>query len=174
MMEGMNESGFTQFVAAIWSEQDWQTQVREQSGKTLVLVQRQGSTVERGIVWAHHSTDQIGGEEVSAFTELCRENGAKKSAVVSRGTFTDEAAQAARKAGINLLDDEKLETIVESQGLADLVSEYGGSDDEAGLLGKLPDLDIDGVDQLGAVRESVGDRIEIGRASCRERVCQYV
>ena len=150
MIREMDESDFAAFVADIWEQQGWNTQVTEKSGKAFVALQRDGA---EGLIWATTGTgDDVSGKALQQFVQIAKEYGLDEGAVVTGGQFSDDAEQIADQAGIDLVDGEKLRTIVEARELHDLVEKHGdgsgggsggdGDDDGAGLLDRLPVDDL--------------------------------
>ncbi|WP_266078324.1 restriction endonuclease [Haladaptatus caseinilyticus] len=141
----MEQSQFAEFVAALWSKQGWQTQVTTKKEKSFVTLQRDGA---EGLIWARPATGEgISGEEIQQFGLLCKQYGVGEGAVVTSGNFTDDAEKIGSQAGVQLVDGEKLRTIVEARELHDLVRRYADTDvdettdsDDAGpSLPSLPD-----------------------------------
>ncbi len=125
----MDQSGFAKFVAALWEKQGWRTQTTTKSGKSFVVLQREGA---EGLIWARPATGEgVSGKALQQFVMLCQQYSVDEGAVVTAGTFTEDAEKIATQAGVQLVDGEKLRTIVEARELHDLVSRYADVDDEA-------------------------------------------
>ncbi|WP_327052959.1 restriction endonuclease [Halomicrococcus gelatinilyticus] len=152
MIREMDESDFAAFVADIWEQQGWNTQVTEKSGKAFVALQRDGA---EGLIWATTgSSGDVSGKALQQFVQTAQEYGLDEGAVVTAGQFSDDAERIADQAGVDLVDGEKLRTIVEARELHDLVEKYGGGsgsggggggdgdDDGPGLLDRLPVDDL--------------------------------
>lgn len=150
MLQGMDQSEFGQFVAALWKRQGWQTQVKRDDGKLFVGVQRPEAG-EEGLLWAIPAAEgEVGGQQVQQFVSLCREQEIEESAIVSAGPMSDHAEKVAAGTGVELLGGEGVEEFLKRRGLTDLAAQYGGEDDASG------ESDSDGdspLDQLGAVGE---------------------
>ncbi|WP_227353706.1 restriction endonuclease [Haladaptatus salinisoli] len=130
MIRQMEQSKFARFVAALWQKQGWQTQVTTKSGKSFVALQRGGA---EGLIWARPGAGEgVSGKALQQFVMLCKQYGVDDGAVVTPGMFTDDARKIAEGAGVQLVDGEKLRTIVEARELHDLVDRYAadGEDDE--------------------------------------------
>ena len=133
MFQGMDQSAFGQFVAALWERQGWQTQVERDDGQIFVGVQRP-ETGEAGLLWPIPASEgEVGGQQVQQFDSLCRERGIEESAIVAAGPMSDHAEKVAAGTGVELLDGDGVEEFVKRRGLTDLVAQYGGgSGDDAG------------------------------------------
>lgn len=131
MLQGMDQSEFGQFVAALWEQQGWQAQVKQDDGRTFVAVQRP-QTGEEGLLWAVPGNSEIGGQEVQQFRSLCDEYGVEEGGVVTAGTLSDHARKVAEGTGLELLDGEAIETLLERKGMTDLLEQYGGGGSSAG------------------------------------------
>lgn len=159
MLQGMDQSAFGQFVAAIWERQGWQTQIERDDGKVFVGVQRP-ETGEEGLLWAIPASEgEVGGQQVQQFVSLCRERGIEESAIVAAGPVSDHAEKVASGTGVELRDGEGVESFVKRRGLTDLVAKYGGDDassdgSDAGESGDGSDSGGDSpLDRFGAVGE---------------------
>ncbi len=122
----MEQSTFAEFVAALWKKQGWQTQVTTKSGKSFVTLQREGA---EGLIWARPATGEgVSGQELQQFVKLCKQYDVGEGAVVTSGTFGEDAQKIGKQTGVQLVDSEKLRTIIEARELHDLVREYADID----------------------------------------------
>lgn len=138
MFESMDQSEFGQFVAALWERQGWQTQVKRDDGRVFVAIQRP-ETGEEGLLWAV-ADGEVGGKQVQQFQSLCQQHEIREGAIVAAGTVSDHARKVANGTGIELLDSEKIATILKQKGLTDLAKQYAGgesgaSEDESEAVG---------------------------------------
>lgn len=131
MIRQMDESAFAAFVAALWAKQGWQTRVTQKKGQSFVALQREGA---ESLIWVSPSTgDPVSGKELQQFAKLCQQYGLDEGAVVTAGSFSGDAKRIAGSAGVELVDGEKLRTIVEARELHDLVREHvDASESDAG------------------------------------------
>ncbi|PSQ47137.1 hypothetical protein BRD15_07585 [Halobacteriales archaeon SW_6_65_15] len=97
MLQGMNQSEFGQFVAALWEQQGWQTQVKRDDGRVFVAVQRP-ETGEEGLIWAIPDEGEVGGKQVQQFRSLCDDYDVNEGAIVTGGTVSDHAEKVAELA----------------------------------------------------------------------------
>ncbi|MFC4551960.1 restriction endonuclease, partial [Halorussus sp. GCM10023401] len=137
----MDRSTFGEFVAALWEQQGWQTQVKRDGQKVFVAVQRP-QTGEEGLLWAIPAgEDEIGGKQVQQFAKLGQQYEVEESAIVTAGTVSEHARKAASSTGVELLDGEGVATLVRQRGLEDLVRKFegdatdGDGDSDAGASG---------------------------------------
>ena len=158
MLQGMDESAFGEFVAALWERQGWQTQVKRDDDRTFVAAQRP-DTGEEGLLWAVADDSEIGGKRVQQFASLCEEYEVEEGAVVTAGTVSDHAEKVAAGSDIELLDGDGIEQLVRRNELTHLVEEYGDGGEAETVA-----ADVDGGDDpLERVR-AVADR---GRAAAK-------
>ncbi|NHN59888.1 MULTISPECIES: restriction endonuclease [Halorussus] len=152
MLQGLDESEFGQFVAALWERQGWQTQVKRDDGRVFVAVQRP-STGEEGLLWALAGDGEVGGQQVQQFAKLCQQYEVGESAIVTAGEISDHAEKVSEGTGVDLLGSEGIATILERKGWTDLAEQYGGdgdadaSDESDGEGGNSP---VDRVRAVGA------------------------
>jgi len=126
MLQEMDQSEFGQFVAALWDQQGWQTQVKTDDGRTFVAVQRP-ETDDEGLLWAiPASAGEVGGKQVQQFVRLCREYGVDEAAIVSAGPASDHAEKAADGTQIRLLDGERLLAFLKRREMTDLLEAHAG------------------------------------------------
>jgi hypothetical protein len=125
MLQGMDQSEFGQFVAALWERQGWQTQIKRDDGRVFVAVQRP-ETGEEGLIWAIPDEGEIGGKQVQQFRSLCDEYDVEEVAIVTAGTVSDHAEKVAQGTGVELLVGEKLADVLRRKELTGLVEQYGG------------------------------------------------
>jgi len=142
MLQEMDQSEFGQFVAALWDQQGWQTQVKTDDGRTFVAVQRP-ATGDEGLLWAVPAAEgQVGGKQVQQFVTLCEEYGVDEAAIVSAGPASDHAEKAADGTQIRLLDGEGVMTFLKRREMTDLLEAHagggGGSDAGGGSDGESP------------------------------------
>ena len=133
MSKEMDRSTFGEFVAALWEQQGWQTQVKRDGQKVFVAVQRP-QTGEEGLLWAIPAGEgEIGGKQVQQFAKLGRQYEVEESAIVTAGAVSEHARKAASSTGVELLDGEGVAALVQQRGLEDLVRKFdgdaGGGDD---------------------------------------------
>ncbi|WP_423744198.1 restriction endonuclease (plasmid) [Haladaptatus sp. SPP-AMP-3] len=130
MIRHIPESEFPEFVAALWGKQGWQTTVTEKSGKSFVALQRDGA---EGLIWTKPGKgDAVSREELQQFVGICKKFGVNEGAVVTPGTFSEDAEKLGSQAAVQLVDGEKLRTIVEARELHNLVERFAdGGDDES-------------------------------------------
>ena len=127
MLQGMDQSEFGQFVAALWERQGWQTQVQRDDGRVFVAVQRP-QTDEEGLIWAIPDEGEVGGKQVQQFSSVRDEYGVEEVAIVTAGALSDHAEKVAEGIGVELLDGEGIEEVLKRKELTDLASQFGGSD----------------------------------------------
>ena len=160
MLQGLDQSEFGQFVAALWERQGWQTQVKRDDGRVFVAVQRP-ATGEEGLLWALAGDGEVGGQQVQQFASLCQEYGVGESAIVTAGDVSDHAQKVSEGTGVDLLDSEGIETILQRKGWTDLAEQYGGdgggADSPDGSDGDDGDSPVDRVRALaGRAKSLVG------------------
>jgi hypothetical protein len=131
MLQGMNQSEFGQFVAALWEQQGWQTQVKRDDGRVFVAVQR-SETGEEGLIWAIPDEGEVGGKQVQQFRSLCDEYGVEEVAIVTAGVVGDHAEKVAEGTGVELLDGEGVAEVLKRKDLTGLASQYGGDGGDDG------------------------------------------
>jgi hypothetical protein len=154
MIRQMDQPRFAAFVAALWERQGWRTRVTEKSGKSFVALQREGA---EGLIWATPgSGDGVSGKALQQFVTLREQYGLDEGAVVTAGRFTDDAERIADRAGVELVDGERLRTVVEARELHDLVREHAddavAGDDGTPNDGTAEDVDGEGpLDRLPSV-----------------------
>lgn len=159
MLQGMDQSEFGQFVAALWERQGWQTQVKRDDGRVFVAVQ-QPQTGEEGLLWAYVADGEVGGQQVQQFAKLCEQYGVEESAIVTGGGVSDHAEKVSKGSGIELLDGEGVAAILERKGWTDLAEEYvdgeasGGTGDDGSPLDRVRAL---GQRASSLVSGAVGD-----------------
>lgn len=130
MFGNMDESEFGQFVAALWEQQGWQTQVKHDDGRVFVAVQRP-ETNEEGLLWAV-ADGEVGGQQVQQFQSMCQQHEIGEAAIVTAGTLSDHAQKVANGTGVELLDSEGIAKILEHKGLTDLPKQYVGGGGSGG------------------------------------------
>ncbi len=142
MIRQIPDAEFPEFVAALWEKQGWQTTVTEKSGKSFVALQRDGA---EGLIWADPGTgESVSGQALQQFVMICKKYGVDEGAIVTPGTFSEDAEKIGSQAGVQLVDGEKLRTIVEARELHDLVGGFvedgdgSNGDDEDGDGFSLP------------------------------------
>ncbi|WP_276298870.1 restriction endonuclease [Halorussus lipolyticus] len=158
MLQGMDQSEFGQFVAALWERQGWQTQVKQDDGRTFVAVQRPQSG-EEGLLWARPGDEEVGGKEVQQFAKLCQQYEVDESAIVTAGVLSDHAKKVAQGSPVELLDGEGVAKILKQKGWTDLAEEYAGGGSGGGGGGDSP---VDQAKQIGQqvsakVSDALGD-----------------
>jgi len=161
----MDQSEFGQFVAALWERQGWQTQVKNDDGKTFVAVQRP-STGEEGLLWAIPD-GEVGGQQVQQFAKLCQQYEVSESAIVTAGTVSDHAEKVSQGSGVELLDGEGVARILKQKEWTDLADEYGDGGDAGGEASGGSDDGDAPLDQLRAVGDRIGAKLSgaLGDAS---------
>ncbi|WP_137284818.1 restriction endonuclease [Halorussus salinisoli] len=145
MLQGMDQSEFGQFVAALWERQGWQTQVKRDDGRVIVAVQR-SQTGEEGLLWAMADDGEVGGQQVQQFASLCQQYDVAEAAIVTAGTFSDHADKVSQGSGVELLDGEGIARILQRKEWTDLAEQYGGgggSDGDAAAEGDDGDSPLD-------------------------------
>ncbi|WP_135806694.1 restriction endonuclease [Halorussus marinus] len=153
MLQEMDQSEFGQFVAALWDQQGWETQVKTDDGRTFVAVQRP-ETGDEGLLWAiPASAGEVGGKQVQQFVKLCREYGVDEAAIVSAGSASDHAEKAAQGTQIKLLDGEGVMTFLERRDMTDLLERHAGGATGGGSDGGSP------VDRVRAIAETAVGRV---------------
>ncbi|UPW01134.1 restriction endonuclease [Halorussus gelatinilyticus] len=155
----MDQSEFGQFVAALWERQGWQTQVKNDDGRTFVAVQRPNGG-EEGLLWAIPD-GEVGGQQVQQFAKLCQQYEVSESAIVTAGTVSDHAEKVSQGSGVELLDGEGVARILKQKEWTDLAEEYGdgGANAEAETGGATSDGDGSPLDQLRAVGDRLGSKL---------------
>ncbi|MFH5800013.1 restriction endonuclease [Haladaptatus sp. CMAA 1911] len=122
MIRQIPDEEFPEFVAALWKKQGWQTTVTEKSGKSFVALQRDGG---EGLIWADPETgENVSGQDLQQFVRICQKYGVDEGAVVTPGTFSEDAEKIGEQTGVQLVDGEKLRTIVEARELHDFVERF--------------------------------------------------
>ncbi|WP_233274682.1 restriction endonuclease [Haladaptatus cibarius] len=157
----MEQSQFAEFVAALWTKQGWQTQVTTKKGKSFVTLQREGA---EGLIWARPATGEgVSGKELQQFVMLCKQYGVGEGAVVTSGTFSEDAAKIGSQAGVQVVDGEKLKTIIEARELHDLVGQYanGDGDGDGTAASESVDSDEDGFSLPFSLPDSVPDSLPV-------------
>jgi len=158
MFESIDQSAFGQFVAALWQRQGWQTQIKDDDGRTFVALQRP-ETGEEGLVWAI-ADGEVGGQQVQQFRSLCNEYEVQEGAIVTVGQFSDHAEKVAKGTGVELLDGEGIETILQRKELTGLAEEYaGGGGGGSSGGGRSGDSPLDRVTELGERAGTLGERV---------------
>ena len=154
MLQGMDQSEFGAFVAALWERQGWQTQVKRDDGRTFVAVQRP-NTSEEGLLWAIPD-GEVGGQQVQQFAKLCQQYGVSESAIVTAGTISDHANKVSQGSGVDLLDGEGVAKILKQKEWTDLAEQYGDGDGGGGTETTSDGGDGSPLDQLQAVGDRLG------------------
>lgn len=163
MLNGMDESEFGQFVAALWEQQGWQTQVKRNDGRVFVAVLRP-ETGEEGLLWALPASDDVGGQQVQKFASLCEGYEVEEAAIVAAGSLSDHARKVAKGTGVELLDGDKVEMLLKRKELTHLAEKYGGGSAD----GSATDADGDGgeagdgdspLDQIQAIASQAGRKV---------------
>lgn len=159
MLQGMDQSEFGQFVAALWERQGWQTQVKRNDGRVFVAVQRP-ETGEEGLLWAIPGDAEVAGKQVQQFASLCQQYDVEEVAIVTAGSVSDHAEKVAKGTGIELLDGEGVAAILKRKGWTDLVDQYGSRNEEGddGGSGQGDERDDSPLGQVSAVLEPVVER----------------
>ena len=172
-VQDLDQSTFPVFVANLWTQQGWTTEIRSVEGESYVAAVRPEAG-ERGLIWAKSGSTgaRVDAEGVVTFAKFCRENGVDDAAILTLGAFTEDGETAAEKFGIDLLDGENLAAVVERHDLTGLVAEHavegdGSNGADAGLLAPLASIGatVEGklqFDALGSPSELV--------ATLRERL----
>lgn len=155
MLQGMDQSEFGQFVAALWERQGWQTQVKRDDGRVFVAVQRP-QTGEEGLLWAYVADSEVGGQQVQQFAKLCKQYEVDESAIVTAGSVSDHAKKVSQGSGVELLDGDGVAQIIKQKGWTDLVEQY--ADGEAGGSDRGAGNGSDGESPLDTAR-AVGQRV---------------
>ncbi|UPV75060.1 DUF4352 domain-containing protein [Halorussus limi] len=155
MLQGMDQSEFGQFVAALWERQGWQTQVKNDDGRTFVAVQRPNGG-EEGLLWAIPD-GEIGGQQVQQFATLCQQYEVSESAIVTAGTISDHAEKVSQGSGVELLDGEGVARILKQKEWTDLAEEYGDGGSSADAASD--DGGDSPLDQLRAVGDRAGSKL---------------
>ncbi len=143
MIRQIPQSAFPDFVATLWQKQGWKTTVTEKSGKSFVALQREDA---EGLIWAKPGTGEaVSGKALQQFAMICKQYGVSEGAVVTPGTFSEDAEKTGSQAGVQLVDGEKLRTIIEARELHDIVEQFSegngdgsGESDDADGGGRLP------------------------------------
>ncbi|WP_128476428.1 restriction endonuclease [Halorussus pelagicus] len=157
MLQGMDQSEFGKFVAALWERQGWQTQVKRDDGRTFVAVQRP-NTGEEGLLWAIPD-GEVGGKQVQQFAKLCKQYGVSESAIVTAGTVSDHANKVSQGSGVDLLDGEGVAKILKQKEWTDLAEQYGDGDGGGGAETASGGDGDSPLDQLQAVGDRVGAKL---------------
>ncbi len=156
MLQGMDQSEFGQFVAALWERQGWQTQVKNDDGRVFVAVQRP-ETGDEGLLWARPGSEEVGGKQVQQFAKLCQQYEVDEAAIVTAGSLSDHAKKVSQGSGVDLLDGEGVAKILKQKGWTDLAEEYadggGASGSGGGSDGDSP------LDQIRAVGQQVAAKV---------------
>ncbi|MFC7082467.1 DUF4352 domain-containing protein [Halorussus caseinilyticus] len=90
---------------------------------------------------------EVGGQQVQQFASLCQQYEVAEAAIVTAGTFSDDAEKVSQGSGVELLDAEGIAQILKRKEWIDLAEEYGGGDVPSGGDGDSP------LDSLKAVSE---------------------
>ncbi|WP_135830173.1 restriction endonuclease [Halorussus halobius] len=141
MFESIDRSAFGQFVAELWQRQGWQTQIKDDDGRIFVALQRP-ETGEEGLVWAI-ADGEVGGQQVQQFRSLCDEYDVGEGAIVTAGTFSEHAEKVAQGTGVELLDGEGIERVLQRKELTGLAEQYGGDGGGGGSDGSPLDAATD-------------------------------
>jgi hypothetical protein len=139
-LQSLDPYEFEHFVAELWEQQGWQTEVRQQSndhGIDVVAVrddpvrQKQVLQVKR-----YASDNKVGGPEIQQYASLRHhEGGVDTVVVVTTSDFTSDARDRAQELNVKLVNGESLQSLINQYGDGGLLD--GGSD-ETGSDSKAP------------------------------------
>lgn len=131
MIEEMDADQLAAFVAAVWREQGWQTNVTTREELHYVAVRRDQPVAEHGLILVVADPDgTVGTERLLAFHEFCTDTEAGEPALVTTGSVAPGAKRPAEQRDIGLLDGDDLRDIVRDHDLTDLAVRHGGAEPE--------------------------------------------
>jgi hypothetical protein len=126
VLQSVDAHAFEHFVADLWDELGFQTAVtRSSKDKGVDVVARQSTPVEQTVVIQakrYGPNTKVGREEVQQYASLHRqEPGADLVVVVTTGSFTEPAREAARDLNVKLIGGDRLASMVVERDCLDLV-----------------------------------------------------
>lgn len=123
---------FEQFVADLWRARGWNTRVTTDGSdrgvdviatKTAPFHQKQVIQAKR-----YSSDNPVGSPQIQQYASLRQQEDADSVIVVTSGRFTEQAEKLARQLNVKLVDADSLYSIIESEELNNVVSEYISTD----------------------------------------------
>lgn len=124
MFDTMDDRGFAEFLAALWEQRGWETNVQEDDpGQFMITGDKESG--ERALMMIDPDTEAtVAGQPVQTLVGICDAKNVDLGVVATRGEFTDDAERIAAANDIHLLDTNVLEATVEAENLENIVEEY--------------------------------------------------
>lgn len=128
-LQRMDDWDFEHFVADLWTQQGWTTEVEQQSNDAGVDVRAEKSVPypQKQLIQVKRYGDStaVGGPAVQQYASLKQqEQGVDSAIIVTTSHFTESAKQRARELNVKLIDGDDLLDIINRQHAHDLVDEY--------------------------------------------------
>lgn len=144
-LQEMGDYDFEHFVADLWEQQGWRTEVEQQSNDAGVDVRAIQTTPyrQKQLIQAkrYSSSTKVGGPDIQQYYGLKdQEQGVDSAIIVTTSSFTRSAKQRADELNVKLVNGDDLVEMVHTQGAYSLLDEYIDiNDHEPGLSHEEPE-----------------------------------
>jgi len=128
-LQEMGDYDFEHFVADLWEQRGWLTEVEQQSNDAGVDVRAVKNTPyrQKQLIQAkrYSDTTKVGGPDIQQYYGLKdQEQGVDSAIIVTTSSFTRSARQRANDLNVKLVDGDDLVSMINSQNAHSLVDEY--------------------------------------------------
>jgi len=111
-LRDMSPKEFEYFVADLWNEMGWETEVRQQSSDigVDVIATKDGAVPMKHVIQAkkYSEGNKVGGPDIQQYASLKMQENADAVIVVTTSSFTKPAEDRAEDLGVKLIDGDKL------------------------------------------------------------------
>lgn len=132
-VQSIDPARFEQFVADLWRARGWNTRVTNDGsdrGVDVIATKTEPFQQKQVIQAKRYSSDNpVGSPQIQQYASLRQQEDADSVIVVTSGRFTEQAEKLARQLKVKLVDADSLYSIMESEELNTVVSEYISTDD---------------------------------------------
>lgn len=131
-LQEINDYDFEQFVADLWEQRGWETEVSNRSadrGVDVLATKEDGGFQTTAVIQAkrYQSGNNVGSPEVQQYASLRQQENADIAIVVTTSSFSTQAKAIANELNLKLVDGNQLVKSIESQGAQNLVRRYSDS-----------------------------------------------
>lgn len=128
-LQSMGNYDFEHFIADVWEEMGWDTEVSQAAGDAGidVIATKETPYKQKKVIQAKRYGDNttVGGPDVQQYASLRHQvEGADSVVIVTTSSFTSAAKERAEELNVKLVDGEDLVQLVEDLGADHLITKY--------------------------------------------------
>lgn len=128
-LQEMGDYDFEHFVADLWEQQGWRTEVEQQSNDAGVDVRAIKTTPyqQKQLIQAkrYSSSTKVGGPDIQQYYGLKdQEQGVDSAIIVTTSSFTRSARERANDLNVKLVDGDDLVSMINAQNAYSLLDQY--------------------------------------------------